>query len=198
MHQIRKRLTYANVMSSIAVFLLVGGGTAFAVTQLPKNSVGTKQLKNNAVTGAKVKNGSLLSADFKAGQIPTGPQGPKGDPGPTGPAGTARAYALVSSSGAVTTSASKNVTSVTHVATGVYCVNLDASVSASSTGAVISPYYPTDSTETATPGQFAHVEYSGNCGTNGVAVATFNINPGTTTTNGSTSFADQPFFIVVP
>ncbi len=30
MNQIRKRLTYANAMSSIAVFLVLGGGTAFA------------------------------------------------------------------------------------------------------------------------------------------------------------------------
>ena len=30
MKPIRKRLTYANVMSSIAVFLVLGGATAFA------------------------------------------------------------------------------------------------------------------------------------------------------------------------
>ena len=48
MKQIRKRLTYANVMSSIAVFLVIGGATAFAAG-LAKNSVGTKQLKKNAV-----------------------------------------------------------------------------------------------------------------------------------------------------
>jgi hypothetical protein len=92
--QIRKRLTYANVMSSIAVFLILGGATAFAA--LGKNSVGPQQLKKNAVTAAKIKknavtaakiaNGSLLSADFKAGQLPAGPKGDtgaKGDVGPT-------------------------------------------------------------------------------------------------------------------
>lgn len=65
---------------------------------LAKSSVGTKQLKKNAVTSIKVRNGSLLAADFKAGQLPSGPQGPKGDPGPQGPkgdTGTARAYARV-------------------------------------------------------------------------------------------------------
>jgi hypothetical protein len=92
--QIRKRLTYANVMSSIAVFLILGGATAFAA--LGKNSVGSKQLKKNAVTaakikkeavtGAKIKKGSLLGTAFASGQIPAGPKGdtgPKGDVGPT-------------------------------------------------------------------------------------------------------------------
>ena len=53
--QIRKRLTYANVMSSLAVFLVLGGATALAAG-LGKNTVGTKQLKKNAVTSVKIKN----------------------------------------------------------------------------------------------------------------------------------------------
>jgi hypothetical protein len=84
MNQIRKRLTYANVMSSIAVFLVLGGATALAAAQLGKNTVGTKQLKNNAVNSSKVKDHSLLGVDFKAGQLPTGPTGPQGAPGPAG------------------------------------------------------------------------------------------------------------------
>jgi hypothetical protein len=88
--QVKKRLTYANVMSSIAVFLVLGGGAAIAAGQLGKNSVGSKQLKKNAVTaakikknavtGAKVKPGSLQAADFASGQLPAGP---KGDIGPS-------------------------------------------------------------------------------------------------------------------
>jgi len=90
-------------MSTIAVFMMLGGATAIAARSiLPKNSVGTKQLKKNAVstaklkknavstaklkknavTSAKVKDGSLLGADFAAGQLPAGP---KGDAGPVGP-----------------------------------------------------------------------------------------------------------------
>ncbi len=93
MKQIRKRLTYANVMSSIAVFLVLGGGAALAAGQLGKNSVGSKQLKKNAVTtakikkgavtGAKVKAGSLKASNFAAGQLPAGPKGDKGAPGPS-------------------------------------------------------------------------------------------------------------------
>ncbi len=50
MRLIRKRLSYANVMATVAVFMVLGGG-AYA---LSKNSVGTKQLKNKAVTNAKI------------------------------------------------------------------------------------------------------------------------------------------------
>jgi hypothetical protein len=100
----RSRLTFANVVSLMALFVALSGG-AYALT-IPNNSVGAKQLKKNAVLGSKIKrgavassdvrNGSLLSADFKAGQLPqgakgdTGPQGPagpKGDQGETGPSG---------------------------------------------------------------------------------------------------------------
>jgi hypothetical protein len=36
MQSVRRRLTYANVMSSIAVFLVVAGGSAFAAAKIGK------------------------------------------------------------------------------------------------------------------------------------------------------------------
>lgn len=96
MKSVRKRLTYANVMSSIAVFLVVAGGTAFAATQLGKESVGTKQLKKEAVSLAKIN--AAAKNSLKGATGPTGPrgaegpkgatgaQGPKGEKGDTGPA----------------------------------------------------------------------------------------------------------------
>lgn len=72
MKRLRKRLTYANVMSSIAVFLVLGGA-AFAATQLPKNSVGTKQLKKNAVTTAKIKKDAVTGAKVKESTLGTVP-----------------------------------------------------------------------------------------------------------------------------
>lgn len=93
MGRLRPRLTYANVMATLAFFVAVGGG-AYAGVVLPNNSVKSPQIApgavkttdigNNAVTSAKVKNRTLLAADFKAGQLPAGP---KGDTGPAGPAG---------------------------------------------------------------------------------------------------------------
>lgn len=86
MKQIRKRLTYANVMSSLAVFLVLGGGAALAAG-LGKNTVGTKQLKKEAVNAAKIKagavngskvqDGSLTGSDLNLGTIGTVPSATK-------------------------------------------------------------------------------------------------------------------------
>lgn len=75
MKQIRQRLTYANVMSTIAVFFVIGGASALAATQLAKNSVGSKQLKKNAVVAAKIKNNAVTSAKIKNGAVTNGKLG---------------------------------------------------------------------------------------------------------------------------
>lgn len=50
MKNVRRRLSYANVMSSIAVFMALGGATAVASSHLlPANSVGPRQLQAKAV-----------------------------------------------------------------------------------------------------------------------------------------------------
>ena len=100
----RSRLTFANVVSLMALFVALGGG-AYALT-IPRNSVGPEQLKENAVTrpkikrdavtSSKVENRSLLARDFKAGQLP---QGAKGDTGPAGPAGPAGPQGLTGPDG---------------------------------------------------------------------------------------------------
>jgi hypothetical protein len=76
MKSVRKRLTYANVMSSLALFLVIAGGTAFAAAKLGKNTVGTKQLKNNAVTAAKIKNGAVTGGKLAAGAVGASQLGP--------------------------------------------------------------------------------------------------------------------------
>jgi hypothetical protein len=65
----KPRLTYANVMSTVAVFLALGGATAFAATQVAKKSVGPSQLKKNAVTTAKIKNNAVTKAKIRAGAV---------------------------------------------------------------------------------------------------------------------------------
>jgi hypothetical protein len=73
MSRLRPQLTYANVVSTICLCLLVGGGAAIAAGHLGKNTVGPKQLKKNAVTTAKVKNEAITGAKVKKGTL-TGTQ----------------------------------------------------------------------------------------------------------------------------
>jgi hypothetical protein len=54
MGRIRIRLTYANVMATLAVFLALGGG-AYAAFHLPKNSVRSKNLVNKQVKKPDLK-----------------------------------------------------------------------------------------------------------------------------------------------
>jgi hypothetical protein len=56
----RRHLTYANIVSTICLFLLLGG-VAYAGTQLAKGSVGTNQLKAEAVTKGKLHRNSVNS-----------------------------------------------------------------------------------------------------------------------------------------
>ena len=147
----RPRLTFANVVSLMALVVALSG-SAYAFT-IPRNSVGARQLKKNAVTEPKIKNGavtaskvkphSLLATDFGSGQLPAGPKGDKGDRGDTGaqgaqgPAGTAVAYGYVRANGTFDASRSENLLASVNTATNVYCLrfasapkNLVASVDA--------------------------------------------------------------------
>ena len=62
------KLSFANVMATTAVFIALGGG-AYAATQIPNNSVGTKQLKNSAVTTPKIKNSAVTTPKIKNGAV---------------------------------------------------------------------------------------------------------------------------------
>jgi hypothetical protein len=72
MERLKSKLTYANVMATIAVFIALGGAS-YAAIKLPKNSVGAKQLKQGAVTGAKIKNEAVTGGKIKKGTL-TGTQ----------------------------------------------------------------------------------------------------------------------------
>jgi hypothetical protein len=55
------RFVRGNTIALLALFIALGG-TTYAATALPNNSVGTKQLKKNAVTNPKIKNGAVTGA----------------------------------------------------------------------------------------------------------------------------------------
>ena len=64
------RLTYSNVMATVAVFIALGG-ISWAATQLPKNSVGSKQIKKNSVTARKIKKNAVTTAKIKKNAVNT-------------------------------------------------------------------------------------------------------------------------------
>jgi hypothetical protein len=101
--RLARQLTYANVVASLALFLVLGGGSAYAAKRL----IGGREIARDAITSAKVRDGSLTSADVRDGSLTAkdfkhgvlsgsaangangsdGAAGSTGTPGPAGPAG---------------------------------------------------------------------------------------------------------------
>jgi hypothetical protein len=65
-------MTYANVVSTIALFLAVSGATAFAVGRLPERSVGSPQLRPGAVTASKLRKNAVTAPKIKAEAVKRG------------------------------------------------------------------------------------------------------------------------------
>jgi hypothetical protein len=126
------KLTYANVMATVAVFIALGGA-GYAAIKLPKNSVGSRQLKRGAVTPAKLSRASKRTLTGPAGPSgATGPQGPKGDQGGPGTPGnpgvpTTGLWARIRESGSL--EAGSGVKKAEKTSTGHYRVEFDRDVS---------------------------------------------------------------------
>jgi hypothetical protein len=84
---INRRIRYADVMSTLAAFVALGG-VGYAAATLPANSVGSKQIKKGAVTSSDVRNGSLARDDFRNGVLPTATSGTDGTNGGDGASGS--------------------------------------------------------------------------------------------------------------
>ena len=99
-HAIARRPSVAEALALLALFFSLGG-TGYAVTQIPRDSVGTIQVRDGSLLRRDLSNPALLRGPQGpvgvAGRIgpagaagpagPAGPQGPKGEAGPQGPAG---------------------------------------------------------------------------------------------------------------
>ncbi|HEX6665022.1 MAG TPA: hypothetical protein VF081_00325 [Solirubrobacterales bacterium] len=68
MKQLRQRLTYANVMSTIAVFVALGGATAFAAQKM----IGTNQLKAGSVRTGKIHKEAVTTGKIRKEAVATG------------------------------------------------------------------------------------------------------------------------------
>jgi hypothetical protein len=63
LHRLRQRLTYANVMSTLAVFIALGGSSYAAFTingaSIKNRSIAGKKLRHNTLTGMQIKESRL-------------------------------------------------------------------------------------------------------------------------------------------
>ena len=170
LRKLRARLTYANIVSTIALVAAVGGGTAYAATKigtnqiryhavsgskLASNAVTPSKIKNNAVTGtdirkstitaSDVKDGSLLAADFASGQLP---KGDKGDPG-------VAIFGVVNAAGGVLSQ--RGVAGVASTDAGTYTVTIGQPVSACAVMATLLGGEAGTITAQPTPGNVSQV-----------------------------------------
>ena len=127
MHRIiSRRPAPATVIALVALFVALGG-TGYAALAIPKNSVGSAQVVNHSLRTMDLSRNAV--AALKGNRGPEGPAGSQGPQGPAGPqgaagaAGTARAYAEVdNTTPSLVTGRTKNITAVTRVDDGVYCL----------------------------------------------------------------------------
>ncbi len=144
MKQIRKRITYANVMSSIAVFLVLGGASAYAAQKIGShrikgNSITTGKIRREAVATAKIKNGAVKTNKIGAEAVTTAKiandsvtgdkvresslsEVPKAAVAVTAESAQPEAFGQINANGTIATANSKNVVSVSRPEEGVYCV----------------------------------------------------------------------------
>jgi len=196
-HQVRRRLSYANVVATLALFLALAGTTAFAADRLGRESVGTRELRRGAVTLAKIKvsaKRALHGASGPRGEVgpvgpagapgtrgSEGPQGPRGETGPQGPPAT-RLWAVVNADGTLrrgsgVLTSSGNPSTFTKVRFDRPIDNCAILASAGKTGGALAP------------GEVVADEFAGSAiGPDEVLVST---------TNATGSFADRSFHLAV-
>jgi hypothetical protein len=72
--RLRPKLTYSNVIASIALFVALGGAAVAA--GLPKHSVGPQQLKHGAVTAGAIGKAAVTSGKLAPKSVVSGKLGP--------------------------------------------------------------------------------------------------------------------------
>ncbi len=115
MQQLRARLTYSNIVATVALFIALGG-VGYA-----SSKINGKQIKRNSLPGDRIKRGSITLDELS----PSTRLALKGNKGPAGTPGSALAYALVASDGTVDPSNSRGISTanIGAPAAHVYCLH---------------------------------------------------------------------------
>lgn len=134
MKRIRQHLTYANVVSSLALFLVLSGGAAYAAKKIGSHelrggSVTTAKIKRNAITRSKIKAAAISTAKIAKGAVTNGRLADgsvsleKLAPGFIAPAAERLSHAADISAGGVVLPGSVGIfqANVTHPEAGFYC-----------------------------------------------------------------------------
>ena len=179
MRRIRDHLTYANVMATVAVFLVLSGGTAVALSGT--NTVFSDDIVNNEVSSADVRDdqglGGLKAVDLATASV----RGAEVADFTLSNQDIGVLFAEVNSSGTVANASSGDVTSVSH-GSGNYDVDFGRNIAACTAVATIGP-----STGSILPaGEVSLTDTPGNA--ESVSVITWN-SDGTST--------NKPFRLVV-
>jgi hypothetical protein len=106
--RLARKLTYANVVATLALMLVLSGGTALAATHL----ISGKQIAKGTISATNIKKHTLTSVLFKKGvqlRGRTGRTGATGAPGAAGPAGPAGATGSAAAYGLITKNANGNL-----------------------------------------------------------------------------------------
>jgi hypothetical protein len=151
------RLTYANVVATMALFIALGG-TSYAAIKLPHNSVGTEQIKTGAVHTGEIRDRTIRLQDLSttARASLRGQTGPQGPPGPAG-APAIKHFASVSSAGGFSRG---DATHGGRVGIGSYAVGFSDSVAGCAYAATLGT---TDAT-IAPPGRVTVSDAAGSAG----------------------------------
>ncbi|WCB95701.1 hypothetical protein DSM104299_04450 [Baekduia alba] len=152
------RLTYANVVATLALFIALGG-SSYAAIKLPKNSVGTTQIKTDAVHTGEIRDRTIRLQDISTsartslrGQAgPAGPQGPSGAP-------AVKHFAAVTAGGGFVRGDAKSGGRDTAV--GTYVVGFSESVS----GCAYSATLGTTDASSAPAGRVTVNDHAGSAG----------------------------------
>lgn len=104
LRKLRAHLTYANVVSSLCLFVLLGGvawaaslpGNSVGPSQIKKNAVGVSEIKKNAVRKSEIRTAGVGASEVQDGSLTASEFAPglqlQGPPGATGPRGPSKAY----------------------------------------------------------------------------------------------------------
>jgi len=65
---VRRRLSFANVTSSLALFVALGG-TSYAALQLPRNSVDSREIRTNAVGPTEIRAGAVGASELRTDSV---------------------------------------------------------------------------------------------------------------------------------